>query len=76
VNIKIAKGLTFDLHGGYSFIHDQVSLRKGDASVEDILLNRKELSTTYQYGTSVGITYRFGSIYNNVVNPRLDALFN
>ena len=76
VSIKIAKGLTFDLHGGYSFIHDQVSLRKGDASVEDILLNRKELSTTYQYGTSIGITYRFGSIYNNVVNPRLDALFN
>jgi len=76
VSIKIAKGLTFDLHGGYSFIHDQLSLRKGNASIEDILLNRKELSTTYQYGTSVGITYRFGSIYNNVVNPRLDAVFN
>jgi hypothetical protein len=76
VSIKIARGLTFDLHGGYSFIHDQVSLRKGDASIEDILLNRKELSTTYQYGTSIGITYRFGSIYNNVVNPRLDALFD
>ncbi|MDX1284018.1 MAG: hypothetical protein R3182_03355 [Draconibacterium sp.] len=75
VSIKIAKGLTFDMHGGYAFIHDQVSLRKGNASIEDILLNRKELSTTYSYGTSIGITYRFGSIYNNVVNPRLDVLF-
>ncbi|MCD6354525.1 MAG: hypothetical protein J7L95_03160 [Prolixibacteraceae bacterium] len=74
-SIKIAKGLTFDMHAGYSFIHDQVSLRKGDASIEDILLNRKELSTTYSYGTSIGITYRFGSIYNNIVNPRLDVLF-
>ncbi len=75
VSIKIAKGLTFNMHGGYAFIHDQISLRKGDASIEDILLNRKELSTTYSYGTSIGITYRFGSIYNNVVNPRLDVLF-
>lgn len=75
VDIKIAKGLTFNMQAGYAFIHDQVSLRKGDASIEDILLNRKELSTTYSYQTSVGITYRFGSIYNNVVNPRLDVLF-
>ena len=75
VSIKVAKGLTFNMQGGYQFIHDQISLRKGDASVEDILLNRKELSTTYQYQTSVGITYRFGSIYNNIVNPRLEYLF-
>lgn len=75
VKVKIAKGLTFNMQGGYAFIHDQVSLRKGDASIEDILLNRKELSTTYSYQTSIGITYRFGSIYNNVVNPRLDVLF-
>ncbi|MEA1948400.1 MAG: hypothetical protein U9N83_13980 [Thermodesulfobacteriota bacterium] len=74
-SVKIAKGLTFNMQAGYQFIHDQVSLRKGDASIEDILLNRKELSTTYGYQTSVGITYRFGSIYNNVVNPRLDVLF-
>lgn len=74
-SVKIAKGLTFSMHAGYQFIHDQVSLRKGDASIEDILLNRKELSTTYGYQSSVGITYRFGSIYNNVVNPRLDVLF-
>ncbi len=74
-NVKIAKGLSFNLQSGYQFIHDQVSLRKGDATVEDILLKRRELSTTYSYQTSVGITYRFGSIYNNVVNPRLDVLF-
>ncbi len=75
VSVKIAKGLTFDMLGGYAFIHDQVSLRKGDASIEDVFLHRKELSTTYSYTTSIGITYRFGSIYNNVVNPRLEVLF-
>jgi len=74
-SVKIAKGLTFNMQAGYQFIHDQISLRKGNATVEDILLKRRELSTTYSYQTSVGITYRFGSIYNNVVNPRLDVLF-
>ena len=63
------------MQAGYQFIHDQISLRKGDVSIEDIYLQRRELSTTYSYRTTVGITYRFGSIYNNVVNRRLDILF-
>jgi len=75
LSVKVAKGLSVNMHAGYQFIHDQISLRKGNASVEDILLNRKELSTTFSYSTSIGITYRFGSIYNNVVNPRLEVLF-
>ena len=29
-----------------------------------------ELETQFQYFTSFGFTYTFGSIYNNVVNPR------
>ncbi len=60
---------------GYSFVHDQVSLRKGDASVEDVLLRRRELSTAYQYNAYLSVSYTFGSIYNNVVNPRLDYVF-
>jgi len=73
VSLKIAKGFSVSLSGRYEFIHDQVSLRKGDASIEDVLLNRQELSTTYSYYTSFGVTYTFGSIYNNVVNPRFSG---
>jgi hypothetical protein len=72
---RIAKGLNIKLSAGYKFIHDQVSLRKGDASVEDVLLQRHELSTNYSFETSFGLTYTFGSIYNNVVNPRIEELF-
>jgi len=72
---RIAKGLSIELSASYRFIHDQVSLRKGNASVEDVLLDRHELSTTYSFETTVGLTYTFGSIYNNVVNPRLEVLF-
>jgi hypothetical protein len=73
VSLKVAKGFSVSLSGRYAFIHDQVSLRKGDASIEDVLLNRQELSTTYSYYTSFGVTYTFGSIYNNVVNPRFSG---
>ena len=42
-----------------------------DATVEEILLSRRQLQTDYTYSTSVSLSYTFGSIFNNVVNPRL-----
>jgi hypothetical protein len=71
-NIRIFKGFTFNIYGSISLIHDQISLPREGASLEDVLLNRKALETTYSYYTSIGFTYTFGSIYNNVVNPRFN----
>jgi len=34
------------------------------------LLRLQELQTTYNIRGEVGVTYTFGSIYNNIVNPR------
>jgi len=48
-----------------------VSLPKGDASLEEVLLGKRQLATTYGIYISAGISYSFGSIYNNVVNTRL-----
>ena len=70
LNIRVAKGLQIGIGGGASIIHDQLSLVKGGASTEEILLQRKELETSYQYFTHFSVSYTFGSIYNNVVNPR------
>lgn len=70
IDLRIAKGLNITIGGSASLIHDQLSLVKGDVSFDQILLQRKELATQYQYFTSFGLTYTFGSIYNNVVNPR------
>jgi hypothetical protein len=56
--------------GSISYIHDQLSLSAGGASQEEILLHRQELETQYRYWGSMGISYTFGSIYNNIVNPR------
>lgn len=70
LNIRVAKGLQIGIGGGASIIHDQLSLVKGGASTEEILLRRKELETSYSYFSRFSVSYTFGSIYNNVVNPR------
>ena len=70
LDIRIAKGLSVNLGGFAAIIHDQLGLVKGGATTEEVLLRRKELATQFQYFTSFGFTYTFGSIYNNVVNPR------
>ena len=51
-------------------IHDQLSLIKGEATLEQVLLRRTMLETNYSYYFSFGLSYTFGSIYSNVVNPR------
>lgn len=70
IDLRITKGLSLNFGGGASLIHDQLGLVKGGATTEEVLLRRKELATQFQYFTSFGFTYTFGSIYNNVVNPR------
>ena len=70
LSLRIAKGLSVSFGGGASMIHDQLNLVKQDLTYDEILLQRKELATQYSYFLSLGLTYTFGSIYNNVVNPR------
>ncbi|MBE0673843.1 MAG: hypothetical protein IH591_04200 [Bacteroidales bacterium] len=70
VNLRVAKGLSVNFGGSYSIVHDQLGLVKGGATPEEILLRRRELATQYSYFSSFGFSYTFGSIYNNVVNPR------
>ena len=70
VNLRIFKGLTLQISGGIAHINDQVNLKKGDISEADRLLELRELSTEYRIQGGIGLRYTFGSIYNNVVNPR------
>jgi len=69
-SLRIFKGLSFNISGSIASVHDQISLPAGNASLEDVLLRRKMQATEYTYSTSFGFSYTFGSIYNNVVNPR------
>jgi hypothetical protein len=70
VNVRLFRGFSIRFGGNYSWIRDQLYLSAGSATEEEILLRQRQLSTSYRYFTSFGIEYRFGSIFNNVVNPR------
>ena len=70
VYFRVSEGISLSIAGNYSAIHDQIELPRRGATIDDILLRRRQLATQYQYGMSVGLTYRFGSKYANIVNPR------
>jgi hypothetical protein len=70
VSLQLFRGLSVGFNASYSRINDQISLPKTQATEEEILLGRKMLPTSFNYGLSVGVSYTFGSIYTNVVNPR------
>ena len=69
-SIRLFEGLSLDLYGSFSLIHGQISLPKSGASQEEVLLQIKQLQTNFRYYGAVGLSYQFGSIYNNIVNPR------
>lgn len=69
-DVRLFKGFSFNVFAAYDKINDQISLRKGAATRDEILLRLRQLATNYSYHFSVGISYSFGSIFNNVVNPR------
>ncbi len=71
VSLSLSQGLSLNLSGAVSMIHDQLSLPQTEATTDQILLQQTELATQYSYWTSFGVSYTFGSIYNNIVNPRL-----
>ena len=68
--LRITRGLSLRLDGSYQILHDQIYLRLGEATDEEIIARQRQLATSYRFFLAVGFTYRFGSINNNVVNPR------
>lgn len=70
VSVRITRGLSVDLEGSASRIRDQLSLPRRSATPEEVLLRLRELQSGYDVSFSVGLSYSFGSIFNNVVNPR------
>lgn len=75
INLRIIKGLSLDLSSSYSIINDQIFLPKGELTYEELLLRQQQASTTYSYSVNLELNYTFGSIYNNVVNPRFDEVY-
>ncbi len=70
VDVRVTQGLSIEVGGELALIHNQLNLPRGDADLDEVLLRRRQLETNYRAGLNFGLRYRFGSIYNNVVNTR------
>lgn len=75
VNFRITRGLRLNFGGSASRIRNRINLPKSEATEQDILLRQIILGTSFSFRFNVGLTYRFGSIFNNIVNPRFDSGF-
>jgi enamine deaminase RidA (YjgF/YER057c/UK114 family) len=70
VRLRILKGLSLSVNGSVSYNNYQPSLPKGELTEAEILLQLKQQRSAYFVQGGISLTYTFGSIYNNVVNPR------
>jgi hypothetical protein len=70
INLRISGGLFFYVYSYGELIHDQVYLVKGNATLQEILTRRRQLASGYSFNSGAGLSFRFGSILNNFVNPR------
>jgi hypothetical protein len=72
-DVRITGGLSFFIHLNGSIIHNQISLIKGGATEQEVLTRKRQLASNFNYNSSFGLTFRFGSILNNFVNPRFEG---
>ncbi len=74
LSLNLFRGFSLDLSGKYSWINDQISLSQkvvdGDIEPQEYILKQKQIPTNFNYFINIGLSYSFGSIYNNVVNTR------
>ena len=70
IEVRIIKGLSLGVFGEIARVRNQLSLAKEELTEVEILLRLQELETGYTYFGGIELTYSFGSIYNNIVNPR------
>jgi len=70
LDLRLFKGFSFFSFGQVSLLRDQLYLPRGNLSDEERLLRRRQLETSYSYSLQAGFSYSFGSIFNNIVNPR------
>jgi len=70
IDLRIVRGFSISFSGRYRIINDQISLPAADQSDDCFALGNCQRPTSYDYSVSFGLSYTFGSIYNNVVNPR------
>jgi hypothetical protein len=71
VGVRVFKGMSFNVGGSFRIVNDQITLPRGNTTLEDVLLGQRQLATAFDSNVNFGLRYTFGALYNNVVNTRL-----
>lgn len=71
VSFRLVRGLSVNFGGFFELINDQITLPRGGASLEEILLGQAQIATDFEAAVNFGVSYTFGALYNNVINTRL-----
>ena len=72
-DIKISGAFSFFVNINAALVHDQVNLVRSGATEQEVLTRKRQVASNFNYNTSFGINFRFGSILNNFVNPRFEG---
>ncbi|NMC39244.1 MAG: hypothetical protein GYA41_13060 [Bacteroidales bacterium] len=73
IRLRVLRGLSLSVNGSVSYNNFQPNLRKGEITEADRLLQLKQLASSYFVQGGLSLSYTFGSIFNNVVNPRFGS---
>ena len=76
LDIRIVKGLSLYIYSSINFtkgIYPNIS--RYAVSLNDLLTGNRQYASQRSFFSYFSLNYRFGSIYNNVVNPRFNGSF-
>lgn len=72
--LHLGRGFSLNLFGSYTKQQNQIALPMAAATPDQVLLHLTQLPSSYNYFGFVGLSYTFGSIFNNAVNARFPGV--
>jgi len=70
IEFRVVRGFNVDLRGEIEWVDNQIYLPADDGTDEERLLRLQQQATSFNFELSVGFSFQFGSVFNNVVNNR------
>jgi hypothetical protein len=71
LEFRIVRGVSVNMEASVARVKNQIYIPLADLDEDEILLGTQELGTDFEYQVDLGLSFNFGSVFNNVVNPRM-----
>jgi hypothetical protein len=73
ISFRITRGLDVNFGGSYTLVADQLYLPFEQLTDDELLTGVRSAFTDKEYFVFFGLSFQFGSIFNNVVNNRFSG---